>query len=164
MSSFLYSLVLLALSLGLAELLRPGKEKTTPGNPVKILCSLLLLCALASPLTSLLSRLVQWKEQGVQSLLPDVTTSQPPAQALEQALEQTSKAYFTQLLTQTLENEFSIPTGQVRCTVEWTETDGSLRPSRVTVILSGSAVWKDPHAMEDFVSMLLNCECQSAIE
>ena len=50
------------------------------------------------------------------------------------------------------------------CAVLWEEEDGIAAPARVTVILSGGSIWKDPNAIEATVSALLGCECVTAIE
>ena len=165
MSSYLYALFLLCLALSLGELLRPGKEGEPLGKAWKAFCSLLLLCTLASPLRARLPTLRQWTNGEGGSLFPESPSVESPALSPEEALTEASKAYFLQLLTQNLEQEFSISPGQIRCTVEWTaDTNGAPHPGRVTLLLSGNAIWKDPHAMEAYVSSLLNCECQSAIE
>lgn len=78
-------------------------------------------------------------------------------------MESASRSYFAQSLTQMLEQRFSIPAGEIRCTVRW-QQDEELRPDRVTLVLSGSAIWKNPAEMEEFVTGLLGCECVTAIE
>lgn len=165
MSSYLYAMFLLCLALSLGELLRPGKEGEPLGKAWKVLCSLLLLSTLVFPLRSLLPTLRQWADGEGGSLLPESPSVESPVLSPEEALNEASKAYFLQLLTQNLEQEFSISPGQIRCTVEWTaDANGAPHPARVILLLSGNAIWKDPHAMEAYVSSLLNCECQSAIE
>ena len=51
----------------------------------------------------------------------------------------------------------------VRCAVEW-KTGEPATPERITVILSGGAIWKDPEKLEAFVRDLIGCDCVTAIE
>jgi len=116
-------------------------------------------CVLILPIRSGIAYLFALQNEDV--TLPD--WAEPPADgesALQDRLDFVSKEYFTKNLTQTLEQEFAITSGEVRCIIRW-EDDA---PSLVTVVLSGKAVWKDPYAIEAFVESLLACECQSAIE
>ena len=131
---------------------------------MKLLSALLLVCVLAAPIKSGI--------EGLRGLLdgshplPDL--SDPPKDAyrdqMNEALDQASTSYFADMLTQMLETQFSIQTGDLRCQVDWVRREDRLSPSRVTVILSGKAIWKDPAEIERFVSELLDCECVSAIE
>ena len=148
----------------LIGILTPEGTRGGLGKHVKLLTSLFLVCVLIAPLADLI--------RGLRSLTDGVDPpSAPPLQGeddyrqeMESALQDASASYFTQMLTQMLESEFGIRTGEVRCNVTWKREEDSLSPTRVCVILSGSAIWKDPSAIENFVSELLGCECVSAIE
>ena len=130
---------------------------------LRLLTSLVLICVLISPALSL--------AEGVRDLLDgnfsfegDAGVDEDYSSALEESMNETSKHYFVQMLTQTLAERFSIAEDDIRCRVEW-ETEGEhLRPTRVTVVLSGSAIWKNPAEIEKYVTSLLGCECVSAIE
>ena len=64
----------------------------------------------------------------------------------------------------TLCQEFEIAEDNIRAHVEWTDSENGLRPQKVTLLLSGKAIWKNPARMEEYVSSLLECDCVSAIE
>jgi hypothetical protein len=83
---------------------------------------------------------------------------------LQDALDNASRDYFEGMLTQTLCNEFNIVEDELRVRVEWSGEGENLRPKKVTVILSGKAIWKNPAKIEEYVSSLLGCACVSAIE
>lgn len=159
MKGYLYALLLVSLATAVAGLLSPEGEKGGILKHVRLLSALLLVCVLILPIRSGIAYLFALQNEDV--TLPD--WAEPPADgesALQDRLDLVSKEYFTQNLTQTLEQEFAITSGEVRCIIRW-EDDA---PSLVTVVLSGKAVWKDPYAIEAFVESLLACECQSAIE
>ena len=83
---------------------------------------------------------------------------------LQDALDDASKEYFEGMLKETLCKEFAILEDDLRVRVEWAGKDEDLRPQKVTVILSGKAIWKDTGKIEAFVTSLLGCDCVSAIE
>ena len=83
--------------------------------------------------------------------------------AANEALENASKAYLAQALTRLLEERFSIPSGEVRCVILWASEEEA-KPQKVTVILSGSAICKNPNQIEEEVTNLLGCPCVTAIE
>ena len=68
------------------------------------------------------------------------------------------------MLTLTISQEFDILEDNLRVIVEWTGESENLRPKKVTLILSGKAIWKDTGKMEAYVTSLLGCDCVSAIE
>ena len=103
---------------------------------------------------------VAWHNQDVGS---ETDSSDYTAQ-MEEAVQSASKTYFAQSLTQMLEQRFSITPGEVRCSIQWAEGDDGMQPLKITLILSGSAIWKNPADMEEFVTGLLGCECVTAIE
>ena len=164
MTAYFIAVITAALVTALVGILSPNGEKGGIAKHMKLLVSLFLLCILISPLQDVIAELGKWTDGSVS--LPDVDAPLEDhyRQEMEEAIENASDTYFTQMLTQVLEAEFSIKTGEIRCRVDWKHQDGKQLPSRVTVILSGSAIWKDPQAIEDFVRDLLGCECVSAIE
>lgn len=160
MKSYLYALLLVSLAAALAGILSPEGEKGGILKHVRLLSSLLLICVLILPLKSGISYL--FALQNGEIPLPDWVDSNEDErqEELQEHLDLVSKEYFTQSLTARLESEFSIATGEVRCMLKWNENT----PVLVTVVLSGKAIWKDPEAIESFVTALVGCDCQTAIE
>ena len=131
---------------------------------VRLLSALVLVCVLISPLKGAIEALRNFAENGIELPIGDSTQSEDLRNQFSEATDEASKSYFTQMLTETLEKEFSMPTGTVRCSIIWKKSGEQLSPSRITVILSGSSIWKNPHEIETFVTTLLECECVTAIE
>ena len=129
---------------------------------LKLVSSLLLVCVLVAPLPRALQALQGLSDELTNDADGSLTTDYE--KELQQALQTASGSYFAEALTTLLCNRFSIPAGELRCAVRWVEDGDALRPLSVTLILSGSAIWKNPAEMEDFVTQLLGCECVSAIE
>lgn len=160
MKSYLYALLLVALATALVGILSPDGEKGGMGKHLRLLSSLLLICVLIAPLKSGISYLLEWSRGEIP--IPGLKEPDPEGDRLQfqEQMDNASREYVCQMLTQDLEQEFSIPTGDVRCMIQW---NGDT-PTLVTVVLSGSAIWKDPEVIEEYVSALLDCPCQSAIE
>ena len=162
MRSYLLSVFLIALALSLISILSPEGEKGGIAKHIRLLTSLLLVCVLVAPLDDLIRGLKEKAEEGI--TLPGLEDSlkEDYQNQMQQLLDDSSRNYFVQSLTRTLEEEFAIPTGQIRCRVSWSENGST--PIKVTVILSGNAIWKDPAPIEEYVTALLGCPCQTAIE
>lgn len=157
MKAYLLSLLGTAFATALVNLLCPDRSQ----RYMKFMTSMLFLCVLASPLPQILHAAEELVSNG-DSLFDPPSTEQSPSR--NDYLDEASKTYFVQHLTHLLETELQIPAGEVRCAVLWEEEDGIATPVRVTVILSGSSIWKDPNRIEATVSALLGCECVTAIE
>ena len=130
---------------------------------LKLLLSLVLICVLVSPLAEVSDTVRDWLAGDLPFWETDEREEDYRTQ-LEDSLSNTSKSYFIQMLTETLRREFSLEDGEVRCVVQWNAEETDIRPTRVTVLLSGRAIWKDPHAIKDYVEALLQCECVVAVE
>ena len=132
---------------------------------LRLLLGLFLVCAVISPLSSLIGRIDDWKNGDVVFPWDKEEAEENYEQQRDEALAQASKDYFVQSLTQMLEREFSISSGYVECRMEWHLTEsGEERPSKITVLLSGSAIWTDPQKIQRFVTDLLSCECVVALK
>ncbi len=164
MKSYLISLVSVSLVIALVSLLAPDGKGGGAARYVRLVAALLLICTLIAPLRSLLGglRALANGEFALPSLeLPDQADREEELQA---TLDASSKTYFLQALTQLLEQEFDLEAGTVRCRAQWKEENGQARPTQITVLLSGSAIWKNPKTIQNYVRDLLDCECITAIE
>ena len=163
MKTYLITLITAAFAVTLVGMLAPSGEGGGIAKHLKLLTSLFLVCVLISPLTSAMEGIKALMD-GNFELFPSENEGVPDYQEeMQDALNGASKQYFTEMLTQTLEQRLVIDTGDVRCAVEWNTTDGDARPTHVTVILSGQAIWKSPREIEALVKELLGCTCTVAI-
>lgn len=164
MTAYLFSIIGASLVAALIGILSPEGEGGGIAKHLRLLTALFLLCTLIAPLKNAMQMLAELADREWKLPQTDSSDSADYHDRLEEALENASTSYFTQMLTQALENTFSIETGQVRCNIQWSQKDDQWKPNRVTVILSGAAIWKDPEKLESFVRELLGCECVTAIE
>ncbi len=162
MREYLLSLLAATLVISVLHILTPAGEGGGLYKHYRLLSALLLVCLLLSPLAGTLDVLQDIMDGSFRFPWEEEEGTPDYREELDAAMNDASQVYVAQLLTQTLETEFSIPAGELRCVIEW-NPDGS-KPTLVTLLLSGSAIWKDARAMQSFVEELLNCPCQSAIE
>ena len=59
---------------------------------------------------------------------------------------------------------FDIPETNCRAVASFAMKDGALCLEKIKVILSGKAIWKDPHAIEAYVGENYGCPCSVALE
>ncbi len=59
---------------------------------------------------------------------------------------------------------FEIAESNCRAIATVNMKDGALCLEKITVILSGKAIWKDPHAIEDYVGEIYGCTGSVALE
>lgn len=160
MKAYILTIFATALIMTVVDILAPNGATA---RHLKLLGTLVFVCVLISPTVSLAQKLQdfangEW-ETKFEGEIEDHYSSE-----LQNALDDASFAYFEEMLAQTICKEFGIDAENLRVRVDWGGKGDSLRPQKVTVILSGKAIWKDPAKMEEFVSSLLGCDCASAIE
>ena len=160
--AYLLSIFATALLITVVDILAPASAGGLSKH-LKLVLSFVFVCVLISPTVTLAERLLAFSngdwEFDIEGDIEDHYSSE-----LQDALDNASRDYFEGMLTQTLCNEFEIAEDDLRVRVEWDGVGESLRPQKVTLILSGNAIWKNSAKMEEYVSSLLNCDCVSAIE
>ena len=160
MNTYFLSLLGAALIAALIGLFAPDGTSASLGKTLRLLTILVLFCVIAAPLPELIAN---WK--ALSFLSPEAAEQTYDFELRSKtSLDAASRAYFVRALTSHLEEKFGIAQGEIACAVTWEETDGEAKPASVTLILSGSAKWKNPHEMENYVSELLGCPCNSAID
>ncbi len=164
MKDYLITLIAAAMAITIFEILSPTGVRGAIARHTRLLTGLFLICVLIAPLHGVIDTLQGFASGDISLPELDLPNEDGYRDQMEEALGAASTEYFTQSLTRMLEERFAIKTGEVHCHVEWQKNGELLSPERVTVILSGRAIWKDTGAIEAFVQSLLGCECVSAIE
>ena len=161
--AYVLSIFATALLITVVDILAPTGANGGLSKYLKFVMSLVFVCVLISPTISLANRFLEiangdW-ELNIEGDVEDYYSSE-----LQDALDNASKDYFEDMLTLTLCKEFDILEDDLRVRVEWTSGNENLHPKKVTIILSGKAIWKDAGKMEAYVTSLLGCDCMSAID
>lgn len=164
MKEYIVSLFAAALVAALIGVLSPEGEGGGISKHMRLLTALFLLCVIVAPIGGLIGTL-EGVLDGTESL-PGVEgdAEEGYREELENALSSAAKPYFANLLIEAVKKEFSIPDGEVRCAIRWRDGEGSATPERISIILSGSSIWRDPSEIEKFVRERVGCECVTAIE
>ena len=154
MTAYFLTLFGAALAVALVDLLVPERGRKT----VRLVSALFLLCVLSAPLPRAFRALRD-------STLPGAADEarEEYSRKMEEAMRSASRTYFAQTLCSLICEQFGLEEETVRCAVEWRSGEDAV-PERVTVILSGGAIWKDPGKIEVFVEDLIGCECITAID
>jgi hypothetical protein len=164
--AYLLTLLTTSLIVALIGYLTPEGERGGLSKHISLLSGLCLFCVLIAPLGDALTEIRSVLDGNL--ILPwedsKIETDSLYRDQLQSAMDEAGDAYFTEMLTQTLELEFAITPGEVRCVAFWERKEENPKLQKVTVLLSGSAIWRDTAAIEAFVSDLLGCPCTSAIE
>ena len=160
--AYLLSIFATALLITVVDILAPANTGGVSKH-LKLVLSLVFVCVLIFPTLTLAERLLAFSN-GDWELEIEGDLENHYSQELQNALDGASKDYFEDMLTLTICQEFNVSEDNLRVRVEWDGEGESLRPHKVTLILSGSAIWKNPAKIEEYVASLLGCDCVSAIE
>lgn len=161
--TYMLSIFATALLITVVDILAPSGAGSGLSKHLKLVLSLVFVCVLISPTVSLAEHLFEFAkgnwEFGIEEDVENHYTEE-----LQNALDDASRDYFEGMLAQTLCKEFEISEGDLRTHVAWNNDGENPRPQKVTVILSGKAIWKNSAKIEEYVTSLLGCDCVSAIE
>jgi len=164
MKTYLLSILAAAILAILVTQLAPDGERGGIAKHIRLIASLFLICVLISPVQALIQRLPELLNGDWSSSANIPEDNAAYREQLEEAIRQASADYFTDMLTQTLCDELSVSQEEVRCRVLWDTEKQELTPQKVTVILSGRAIWKDPAQICALVTSLIGCPCDVIIE
>ena len=160
----LYALIATAVAATLAELIAPQGEGGRMGGAVRLVAGLCILIALIQPLREGLALLRATAEGDLSALIPDVELSGEEYDSVwADTLASMGEREVASWVEGVLEQEFRITRGNYRVQVICEQDDATLRVREVHIALWGAAVWKDPHAIEAYVSERLSCPCAVSV-
>lgn len=145
----MYGLATLSVLIGVVCMLLPASA----AQHAKLLCSLCVICLVCSPVAGLLDALAEGSWE-----IPDAW-EQPAGQ--EQDYGELTQSLILGQLQVLLEREMELPPEQCDVRIEQ-DADGTL--TRVTLILSGKAIWRDPKPIAAYVQELLGCPCTVVLD
>ncbi len=148
--NYFYTLAVAAVAISVLLAIAPGGMK----SHLRTLCALCMICLVCMPLSGLLRVLREGEIE-----IPE-DWEQPEVEQ-ESGYEQFSEQMLSGQLTLLLEQNLGISQDDVQVYAEW---DGQGGLVRVTLVLSGKAIWQDPAPIRTYVQGLLGCPCVIAIE
>lgn len=157
MREYLLSVVAAAIAVGAVTALMPEGEGGGLRRHVSFVGALCVLAILISPVGELMGFLgdLSFRSFGT---VEDGTKSEYE-EIYAEYLQYASAENLSDSVAAMLCDRFDIPPEQCRVRVRVGSRDGRAAAEQVTVILSGSALLRDPYEIEGFISDLLGCEC-----
>ena len=149
---------------GIVLIVSPEGIRSGIKKHMRLICSLCMLCIMISPIGEILSGINDIGNKvnfGDGEQLHGIYESIYESRNEEGYNDSIGKAVKAEL-----SEKMSILDKECRVMVEFSDADqdGFREPRKITVILSGSSVFKNPRQVEDYVSEKFGCECVCAIE
>lgn len=145
-----------AVAAGIIGMLAP--EGSGVGKYVKFAVSLCVLLSVLAPLRPAIEYLYALSETDAEMMIDE---------SIEKYTDSTNKLIIEQnvnvvinTIKQKLLEKFDIPAHECEVSVDTKEESGEVSVSKITVVLSGYSMWKDPKEISSFVSELCGCECE----
>ena len=172
MSKYLYSVICTVAAAGIAMISLPGESRSGMKKHVGLICSLCVLCIIISPFSELINNISDFLESGGEAMFGQI--GKEDKAELYDEYESIYNKYLDggygnnigQAVKDSLLKKFGIPSDQLRVLTEFSDKngDGAREPCKITVILSGSSIFREPREIERFISELFECMCVCAIE
>lgn len=162
--TYVYALILTAVTAVVVELMMPEGRMSGVVKGVLGLCLLVTLLAPIKEGIALIRQVATGEitlPQGGDHMLNGEDYQGHLRDELATLGEQEVLAW----VSMTLEQVFGIASKNHTCTVTMGVAADGMTPvvERVTLILSGTAIFEDPHAIEAYIAEQLNCSCTVAV-
>ena len=160
MKEYLFSLVCISLFCSVFGLLSFGGKGGDAG--VRRVLSLVILIAVFAPLPGLISDLAKSDLDNIADLVGD-TGGEDDTDRFIEGLEMYGAQYVNAEISRDVSQRFDAAESEISAIASFGMKDGALYLEKITVILSGKAIWKNPHEIEKYVEERYGCNCVSAI-
>ncbi len=148
--------IIAAVAAGLIGILAPDGNGV--GKYVRFAASLAVIAAVCTPLRPAVEYLYALSETDVSAVIDDELEKY--TERTNQLITEQSTAIVCETIKTELSEEFDIPLHECEIILDTEEESGEIRLIKVTVVLSGYSMWKDPKEIKNFVSDLAGCECE----
>lgn len=157
MREYLMSLIMAALTVGLIGVLVPERDSGGIRRYVTFAGSLCVLILLISPVVRALDFVGELTDGGFDISFENNTEQYE--EQFKQYISSLSEESMGAELVSVICEKFDISGEECHVKVDTYEADGEPAIGRVTVILSGKAIFRDPYEIEQYITGLLGCEC-----
>ena len=160
MKEYLYAWITVAILAALAEMITPGGKNGKMAGHIRLLCGLCVLVAFAPALGESVSMIRQ-----VKNLTADITQGNENLNEIYQNYFKDNLAGMTEdscqrYVLDILKEEFGIGADEAQVSVQIGFDENSVpHVQNTSILLSGKAVLKNPHAIETRISEGLNSPC-----
>ena len=163
MSGYVYSIVCIAAAGGIVCVVSPdsGIKKH-----LKLVCALCLLCVMIAPTSNFINSLRDVFDIDGTGLLgeSDGEVRDAYESIYNRYLEGGYSDNIGEAVKDVLYEKMGVSKENCRMLVQLSEKDGVREIRKITVILSGANVFKDPDQIKNTVFETFGCECECAIE
>ena len=165
MRGYIYSIVVLSAVIGVIFSLTPKSQGLR--KHLRFISSVCLLCVLTSPAAELVDELFSMGKDLAGSVSQSEKELQDKYEGIfDDYLEGKYGENIGQAVKDALYDKFNIKNENCRVATEfsYSEKDGLKTPRKITVVLSGRAIYVDPLKVKDFISEVFGCEAEVAME
>ena len=167
LSGYIFSIACLSAAIGIACAAAPEGIGGGLKKHLRLVCALCFLCVLIGPLTEIIDNVkssFEALEEGVDDESDEIREKYESI--YEEYLEGGYGDNVERAVKDLLSTRFGMPEEECRAEIEFADKngDGVKEVTKITVILSGRSIFRDPAEIKSCVSECFDCECLCAIE
>jgi hypothetical protein len=129
---------------------------------VRRVLSLVILIAIFAPLPGVISDVADIELGALGDIMEGVGGDGDTDRFIE-GFEKYGAQYVNYEISKDVCDRFDASESDILAIASFGMKDGSLYLEKITLILSGKAMWKNPHEMEKYIEERYGCQCVSAI-
>ena len=163
MGEYIYSVVCVSAAIGIASAVAPEGIRGGLKKHMKLIAGLCLLCVMIGPIVGAIDTIRDTFDAATEGINGE-------GEDLRGGYENIYKSYLegeygdnvALAVKDCLLERFSIPGDECRVRVDF--DNELIEPEKITVILSGRSVLRDPKEIKSFVRETFGCECSCAVD
>ena len=162
MKAYILSVICVSIVAAIVILLTPDGNGGGIAKHVKLLTSLSLLAVIINPFLNFVKSLSDTSFNGLkENILENVDNSINYENILYESLSDISKETLETEIKKLISKKFEIAGEDLVVNSEYVINEGTVTFTRITVILSGGAIFKSPYDIEEYVKEIsgINCKC-----
>lgn len=164
MGRYVYGLILVGVSAAVVELLAVGGDASRMKGHLRLVAGLCILVACLQPMREGIAYLTSLAEGELPLTLPHKDVEEENYQEMfDGYLGDTGSREVKVWVETTLTDVFGISEEHSTVEVSMTVADGVPCPAEVYIALSGKAILKNPHRIEEYISSRLACPCYVSV-
>ena len=166
MNGYIYSIVCIAAAGGIVCILSPSSGIK---KHLRLVCALCLLCVMISPVSNFLNSIRDFFD-GEGSELFETDENGELRDTYESIYNKYLEGGYSdnvgEAVKDILYENLGVSKENCRVSVQFADKngDGVREPTKITVILSGKEVLRDPSTVKELVSNVFECDCVCAID
>ncbi len=167
MNGYIYSIVCIAAAGGIVAIISPNSKTK---KHLKLLCALCILCVMIAPVSNFIDGVREFFETDGEELFGDGEAESELRDKYENIYNKYLEGGYSdnvgEAVKDILYEELGVAKENCRVNVNFSDTDGDgvREPSKITVVLSGKEIFRDPRTVKKLVSDIFKCECECAID